>query len=413
MSRTTIHELMDKRMKTWEGAKAFLEEHRGEDGLVQAEFVDAYQAQLDMVKSLGDEIQRLEAQAEIENKLSMPTSKPVLNQPMEVKKAGSPYASKEYNDAFWAMMRGYGNTMEVRNALSVGNPAKGGYTVPDEFERQLIQALNENNVFRGLAKVIRTSSGTHTIPIAADNNLASWVEEGGEITGNDMTFSSESLSAYKMARKILVSNELLYDSAFDIANYISQAFGRSFGNTEEKAFIDGTGPSSTAGVMSQPTGILTTLTAPDVITEKANKITFDSIFELYYSLKSPYRSSATFLCHDSLMFKLITIKDNQQNYIWKPSLDIGKPDTILGRPIVTCAYMPALSGIAAEDAGKKVCLFGDFSYYWIADRENRTLRRLDELHATTDQTAFICTQRVDGKLILTEAVKLMSLGAAA
>ena len=104
------------------------------------------------------------------------------------------------------------------------------------------------------------------------------------------------------------------------------------------------------------------------------------------------------------------IKDKNDNYIWKPGLEVGKPDTILGRPIHTSGYMPALTGTAAQDKGKKVLLFGDFSYYWIADRQNRTLKRLNELYAVTDQIGFIGTQRVDGKLILPEAIQVMAMG---
>ena len=91
-------------------------------------------------------------------------------------------------------------------------------------------------------------------------------------------------------------------------------------------------------------------------------------------------------------------------------MEIGKPDTILGHPIHTSAYMPAITGNATTDKNKKVLLFGDFSYYWIADRKNRTLKRLNELFAVNDMVGFIGTQRVDGKLILPEAVQVMALG---
>ena len=97
------------------------------------------------------------------------------------------------------------------------------------------------------------------------------------------------------------------------------------------------------------------------------------------------------------------LKDGQSNYIWRPGLDIGKPDTILGRPIYTSGYMPRVA------AGQKVMLFGDMSYYWIADRASRTFRRLNELYAITDQVGFMTTQRVDGKLILPEAIKYVKL----
>lgn len=92
---------------------------------------------------------------------------------------------------------------------------------------------------------------------------------------------------------------------------------------------------------------------------------------------------------------------NNGQYLWQPSLTAGAPDTLLNRPVYTSAFMPALA------AGAKSILFGDLSYYWVADRQGRSFRRLGELYAPTGQVGFLATQRVDGRLILPEAVKVM------
>ena len=408
-----IIELRNKRNTLWEQTKAFLEEHRSENGLVEASAVEQYNKMAADVKALGDEIQRLEDQMEMDAKLSAATSAPVHADLKMGQKKGiiRPTATAEYNEAFWNMMRG-NNSMEVRDALSVGVDQNGGFTVPDEFEHQLIQALEENNIFRTLAKTIHTNSGTRTIPIATDSGTASWIEEGAAIQESDMSFAQETLSAYKLGCMIKVSNELLNDSAFNIAAHIAQRFGVRFGNAEEDAFINGTGPSANPQTTpSQPTGILTSLTpTAGNTTANAQTVHFDNIYKLYYSLKSPYRRKAAFLCNETLLLQLMLIKDKNDNYIWKPGLEVGKPDTILGRPIYTSGYMPAITGNATQDKNKKVLLFGDFSYYWIADRQSRTLKRLNELYAVTDQVGFIGTQRVDGKLILPEAMQVMALG---
>ena len=387
-----IIELRNKRNTLWEQTKAFLEEHRDENGLVEASAVEQYEKMAADVKALGDEIKRLEDQMEMDAKLSAATSTPVHQDPKGGQRDAilRPTATAKYSEAFWNMMRG-NSSLEVRDALSVGVDQNGGFTVPDEFERQLIQALEENNVFRRLAKTIHTNSGTRTIPIAMDNGSATWIEEGAAIQESDMTFSQETLSAFKLGCMVKVTNELLHDSAFDIASYIAQRFG--------------------VPTPSMPTGILTTLSASaGNTTANAQTVHFDNIYKLYYSLKSPYRRKASFLCNETLLLQLMLIKDRNDNYIWKPGLEIGKPDTILGHAIHTSAYMPAITGDATKDKNKKVLLFGDFSYYWIADRQNRTLKRLNELYAVTDQVGFIGTQRVDGKLILPEAMQVMALG---
>jgi len=96
------------------------------------------------------------------------------------------------------------------------------------------------------------------------------------------------------------------------------------------------------------------------------------------------------------------LKDGNGNYLWQPAITAGTPDTILGRPVYTSSFVPSIA------AGKKTIIFGDLSYYWVADRQGRTFKKLSELYATTDQTGFVATQRVDGKLILREAVKVLA-----
>ena len=407
-----ILELRNKRNTLWEQTKNFLEDHRDENGLVPASALEQYDKMTADVKSLGDEIKRLEDQMAMDAALSAPTSTPVQMAPAAAKKPNvSPTATEEYSKHFWDAMRGK-FTNDTATGLSVGTDEKGGYTVPDEFERRLVQALEENNIFRTLAHTIRTNSGTRTIPIASEYGEAAWIEEGTAIPESDMTFSVQTLSAFKMGSMIRVSNELLHDSAFDIASYIAQRLGRRFGNCEENAFINGTGVSQNPAVTaSQPTGILTSLTNAAVTTENAATITFDDVYKLFYGLKGPYRQKAKFLCNETVLLQLMLLKDGNGRYLWKPGLEIGKPDTVLGHEIYTSTYMPAITNVPATDAGKKVLLFGDFDYYWIADRTNRSMKRLDELYAVNDQVGFLGTQRVDGKLILPEAMQVLKLGA--
>lgn len=123
--------------------------------------------------------------------------------------------------------------------------------------------------------------------------------------------------------------------------------------------------------------------------------------DLFYSLKSPYRKNAVFIMNDSTVKAIRKLKDGAGNYIWQPSLTAKTPDTILNCPVFTSAYMPEIA------AGNKTIVFGDCKYYWIADRQGRSFRRLNELYAVTGQVGFVASQRVDGKLILPEAIKYL------
>ena len=163
---------------------------------------------------------------------------------------------------------------------------------------------------------------------------------------------------------------------------------------EENAFINGTGT-------GRPTGILQTAETGKT-TAAAAAITADEVIDLYHSLRSPYRKNAVFIANDSTVKAIRQLKDSNGMYLWQPGLKEGQPDTLIGNRIISSAYMPEIG------AGKKPILFGDISYYWIADRQGRTFQRLNELYAATGQVGFRTFQRVDGKLTLAEAVKTLT-----
>ena len=174
-----ILELREKRAKAWEAAKNFLDSKRKDDGLLSAEDTATYDKMEADVVALGKEIDRLERQAAIDAELARPTSMPIMNQPgeggrMPEKKTGR--ASDEYREAFWNVIRDKGNPYELKNTLTIGTDSEGGYLVPDEFERKLIDALQEENFFRGLATVIKTSSGDRKIPVVTGHGEAAWMD---------------------------------------------------------------------------------------------------------------------------------------------------------------------------------------------------------------------------------------------
>lgn len=395
-----ILELREKRAKAWDATKAFLDTKRGTDGLISAEDENTYNKMEADVVALGKEIDRLEKQAVIDAELNAPTANPLTSKPATQntdKKTGR--SSDEYKSAFWNAMRtraGEGLDPIVRNSLQVGTDTEGGYLVPDEFERTLVQALEEENIFRRLAKVITTSSGDRKIPVVASKGTASWIDEEGAIPESDDSFGQVSIGAYKLGTMIKVSEELLNDSVFKLEPYISTEFARRIGNKEEEAFFIGDGSGKPTGILAATGGAQLGIT-----TASATAITIDEVIDLFYSLKAPYRNKATFIMNDATVKAIRKLKDGQGQYIWQPSLQANTPDTILNRPLHTSAYVPAIASAA------KTIAFGDFSYYWVADRQGRVFKRLNELFAVTGQVGFVATQRVDGKLILPEAIKVL------
>ena len=394
----TILELREKRAKAWEAAKAFLDSHRNDKGVLSAEDDAAYTRMEQEITDLGREISRMERREALDAQLNLPVNQPLTGKPLngrETAKTGR--ATDEYRQNFWDMMRSKTPMPQVINALQIGTDSEGGYLVPDEYERILVEALEEENVFRQLAKVIRTSSGDRKIPVVATKGTASWIDEEGAYLESDDSFGQVSIGAYKVGTMIKVSEELLNDSVFDLEAYISREFARRIGAKEEEAFFTGDGSGKPLGVLAAAGGAETGVTAAS-----ATAITADELIDLFYSLKAPYRRNAVWVLNDSTIKAIRKLKDNQGQYLWQPSLTTGAPDLLLGKPVRTSAYMPAI----AADA--KTVAFGDFSYYWIADRQGRSFKRLNELYAATGQVGFLASQRVDGKLVLPEAIKVLA-----
>ena len=391
--------LREKRANLWNETKVFLESHRAEDGTVSAEDNATYEKMEADVVALGKEIDRLERQAAIDREMDQPTASPLVSRPVAPTAQKQGRASDEYKTAFWGMIRNRVATPGVMNALQVGTDSEGGYLVPDEYERTLVQGLEEENVLRSLCTVIQTSSGDRKIPLVASHGTASWVDEEGTIPDSDDTFGQITIGAHKVATMIKVSDELLQDSVFNIESYIAAEFARRIGAAEEEAFITGNGT-------GKPTGLLHATNGAGIgVTTNGNTPTADEIFDLIHSIKSVYRKKAVFLLNDSTLKALRKLKDGQGQYLWQPGLKEGQPDTLLNYRLVTSPFMPEI------DSGNKVILFGDFKSYWIADRQGRSFQRLNELYAATGQVGFRATQRVDGRLVLAEAMKCLAVKA--
>ena len=393
-----INDMRSQRAKTWEQAKAFLDAKRNDKGILSAEDTTTYERMEAEIVDLGHEIERQERIEAFERELNAHVGSPITSRPETAakgeKKAGR--ASDEYRQAFWNHLRRRENAPDLRNALQVGTDSEGGYLVPDEFEHTLIEALQEENIFRSIARIIQTSSGDRKIPISASKGEAAWIDEEGAYPESDDSFGQVSISAYKLGTIIKVSEELINDSVFDIEGYIAREYARRIGAKEEAACFTGDGTGKPLGILASSGGAQVGVTAAS-----AAALSCDEVIDLYHALRSPYRKNAVWLTNDSTIKALRKLKDGNGQYIWQPSLTAGTPDTILSRPVKTSSYMPEIA------AGAKTLAFGDFSYYWIADRQGRTFKRLGELFAPTGQVGFLGSQRVDGRLILPEAVKVL------
>lgn len=336
----TIIELCEKRNKAWEAAKAFVETKRDKDGLLSAEDAASYAEMEQKIKDYGAEIERMEQMAAMDAQLSKPTSVPLTAKPLNGDKPKSGRASDEYRAA-------------------------------------MLNALRTN--FRQVSDVL---------------------SEGGALSFGDATFAQINLDAHKLHVAVKVTEELLYDNAFGLENYIIDQFAKALSNAEEDAFLNGDGVGKPLGLFSDKGGGEVAVTAAS-----ATAITADEIINLVYSLKRPYRKNAKFIMNDQTIAALRKLKDNNGAYLWQPSLQAGEVDRLFGYEVYTSPYVPTIA------AGKPVIAFGDFNYYNIGDRGTRSFAELKELYAGNGMVGFVAKERVDGKLILPEAVQILKMKA--
>ena len=385
----TILELREKRNTAWNAAKAFLDSHRTEKGTLTAEDDATYSRMEQEIADLGKEIARLERQEALEAELNKPVNKPLTSKPVTAaeKPVKTGRASDEYKTGMLQALRT--NFRQVSNILQEGVDADGGYLVPEEYDHRLIDVLNEENIMRKLGHKI-TTSGEHKINIAATKPAAAWIEEGGALQFTDATFDQILLDAHKLHVAIKVTEELLYDNAFGLENYIIDQFGKALANAEEDAFLNGTGNGQPLGLFAETGG--GTL-AKTVATPKP-----EDVIDLIYALKRPYRKNASFIMNDAAVAAIRSFKDNNGAFMWQPSCVAGEPDKLMGYDIYTSPFCPA-----------NMMAFGDYNYYNIGDRGTRSFKQLTELFAGNGMIGFVAKERVDGKLILPEAVQILKV----
>jgi HK97 family phage major capsid protein len=390
----TIKDLLFERGQVVEEMKSILNAADAEKRDMTAEehekfdILDAKQNEMKAQADKLDKIAKLESEgAQYTNTPAMPSIKG------EDKKTA--FASTEYVDGFdrYARVGKNGLDSRILNALQVGTSSEGGYIVPTEFETTLVEALQDINEFRQWCTVISTGSD-RDIPIESTLGSATWTAEEAAYTESDAAFGQVVLSSYKLGRIIKVSEELLEDAFFDVGGYLARNFGKSFGIAEETAIVNGNGT-------GKPTGLVQGASA-GVTAAATTAITADELIDLFHSLGRPYRNQARWVLNDSTAKLVRKLKDGNGQYMWQPGLQAGQPDMILARPVVASSAMPAAA------TGNVSVLFGDLSYYTIADRSGRVMQRLNELYAANGQVGFRMYERMDGKVVLSEAIKKLT-----
>lgn len=404
--RAEIRDMRERRATLVNNAREILERAEGEKRLMTADEEQQYKNIMKDVENLKKEIGQKEEvlriedeQRDLEASAGNP-KRPGLDSPNG---GNNPLASKEYLEAFNKfVMNG-----QISNSLQVTDDTAGGYiTAPQQFVNELIKAIDDQVLIRQWARVetLNTSTSLGIPSLDSDPDDADWtaeIQEAKEDTS--MKFGKRELEPQLLSKLIKVSMKLLRSSTMSPEQIVRMRMAYKFAVTMEKAYMTGDGNKKPLGVFTASNnGIPTSRDISDGNTTTA--ITFDGLKSAKFALKAGYRRNARWLLHRDTIAAVDKLKDNDGQYLWQPGTQLNEPDVLLGRPAFESEYAPNTFA-----AGNYVGIFGDFSYYWIADSLAFQVQRLNELYARTNQIGFIGRAESDGMPVLGEAFARVQL----
>ena len=400
MSDELIKSLQERRLRAWENVRGILESAEAEGRDLTAEEEGSYQAGNADLNRLDERINGL-VEAE-QRAADAAAAFDALNSRSSV-----PQVTPE-NDEFRRFIAGETRAYVARPSveelrdLTKGTASSGGATVPTSFAGSLWAHLIETATVAGISTVLNTASGENLeIPTTTAHSSGALIAENATVTESDPAFVKRTLSAYKYGVAIQVPSELLADTGVDLEGYLAMQAGRAVGNALGVHLVTGTGSSQPSGVV---TGASAGVTGG---TGASGAFTADNLIDLYFSVIAPYRNSpkCAWLMKDATLAAVRKLKDTTNQYLWQPSIQLGQPDTLLGKPVYTDP------NVAAVALSAKSVVFGDFSTYYTRIAGGVRFERSDDFAFGTDQVTFRCLLRGDGLLVdQTGAIKYFAGG---
>jgi len=305
----------------------------------------------------------------------------------DCEKAVSELTEKEKNQAFaHAVWFGDHNALK---GLSETN-ADGGYTIPQNFYNLLLAEIYEATPMRAEVTIVPMKTNVLQLSMIDHGPNVYWTGEGVAKTTASADFSNPTITAYKMAAIMYLTDELIEDSAFDLVNVLVSRFASAIATEEDKVITNGNGT-------TQPTGLFV---ASTVGSSAATGLNFDNIIALIYSLPVKFRKNAKFVINPYQVGQLRLKKDTVGRYLWQDPIAPGQPGTIQGYPVIEDYWAP-----------QDQILFGDLKYaYWLGDRQKMTVKLSNDTETTfvQDKTAIRVVERIGGTVVFPNALRKLT-----
>jgi HK97 family phage major capsid protein len=405
VSNALIKDLQARRLNVWEQAKA-LNESTIAETRADASFSGEEQASWDRLNGELEQLdQRIAALTDAEAR-SAAIPEAVGHVPAAAPEGRS--VADEFRAVYRGEKRGFDVTApqgfwESRD-LTKGSATAGGNTVPTSFYGRLVEHMIEvSGVMMAGPTILNTTSGeSFDVPVTTAFSSGALTAEAAAISESDPAFAKRTLGAYKYAALMQVSRELLEDTGVDLSGFLARQAGRAVGNALGAHLATGTGSSQPAGIVTGASAGVTGATSV------AGAFSADNLIDLQFSVIAPYRNSPScaWMMRDATLAAVRKLKDTTNQYLWQPSMQVGTPDTLLGKPVYTDP------NIAAVALSAKSVIFGDISAYFVRLAGGVRFERSDEFAFNTDLITFKAVVRGDGILAdQTGAVKVFAGGA--
>ena len=337
--------------------------------------IEALEAKMNDFEKKADQAPLVARLDKLEAKMNRPTA--------DAKATDEPTAERKAFGNY--LVNGNGISEEDRKALNVTSDTQGGFLAPPEFSSEVIRDLIEYSPIRQYASVRGTNANEVIYPTRSDITNAKWVGEMEPHDESTITFGQKEVEVHELATYVDISNRLLQDAP-QAETEVRAALAEDFAMKEANAFLWGDGVKKPEGVMMNPA-------IPEIANGHASNLSTDALIRLMYSLPAPYRNRGAWALNGTTLGILRTLKDTQGQYVWQPSLQVGQPETILGRPVIE---MVDLEDVAANEFP---IIYGDFQAYRIVDRLNMSILVDPYSRARERITRIHATRRVGGAVL--------------
>lgn len=314
--------------------------------------------------------------------------------------------STEYKAAFFNFLRDGKLKLDekaekfILERKALVSDTTGQILIPEELESEIYRALPKINIIRKYA-TIRTLTRDRIRRRSLTEVQVGWgkLELGKEAVETDVVPSDEYQYVEDLEGLSKIGKDELADTDISLEGIIVDSFGRAQGETEETAYVKGTGHAN-----QQPDGMLLGTTVTRIITVAADAIASDDILNLIYAVPAQYRRNGTLLIPSTTELALRKLKDKNEQYLWQPSLQLGKPSSFAGYPLEAQEDIPAIGSAGSCD----IAIFGDLKAgYRILDRQGMTVQRLLELFATAGLIGILVSKRTGGGVIRADALRIL------